>query len=50
VQKDFCNNIGTKRTFYACRRMSVLGGKAVVQRNITAMTVLGPKADMTASR
>jgi len=24
--------IGTKRTFYACRRMSVLGGKAVMQR------------------
>ena len=23
---------GTKRTFYACRRMSVLGGKAVMQR------------------
>src|SRR6516165_7253408 len=29
---DFCNTIGTKRTFYMCRRMSVLGGKAVVQR------------------
>ena len=23
---------GTKRTFYVCRRMSVLGGKAVVKR------------------
>jgi hypothetical protein len=23
---------GSKRTFYACRRMSVLGGKAVMQR------------------
>jgi len=24
--------VGTKRPFYACRRMSVLGGKAGVQR------------------
>jgi hypothetical protein len=26
------SDVGTKRPFYACRRMSVLGGKAVVQR------------------
>jgi hypothetical protein len=28
----FCNKIGNKRTFYACRRMAVHGGKAVVQQ------------------
>jgi hypothetical protein len=38
---DFYNNIGTKRTFYACRRMSVLGGKAVMQRT-TAKTDFDP--------
>src|SRR5215469_13774552 len=26
------STFGTKRTFYVCRRMSVLGGKAVMQR------------------
>ena len=31
------SRLGTKRTFYVCRRMSVLGGKAVMQRT-TAKT------------
>ena len=32
MRKGTMTAFGTKRTFYACRRMSVLGGKAVVQR------------------
>src|SRR5262249_50772712 len=33
---------GTKRTFYACRRMSVLGGKAVMQRTSPQRPILTP--------
>src|SRR5262249_61747331 len=32
--------IGTKRTFYACRRMSVLGGRAVMQRTSPQRPIL----------
>jgi hypothetical protein len=35
------SGFGTKRTFYACRRMSVLDGKAVMQRS-TAKTDFDP--------
>jgi len=35
---------GTKRTFYACRRMSVLGGKAAMQRH-NRKTDFEPSAD-----
>src|ERR1700741_1275095 len=31
---------GTKRTFYACRRRSVLGGRAVVQRTSPQRPIL----------
>ena len=31
---------GTKRTFYACRRVSVLGGKAVMQRTSMQLPIL----------
>src|SRR5215813_6406828 len=33
---------GTKRTFYVCRRMSVLGGKAVMQRTSLQRPILTP--------
>ena len=35
-----CRN--TKRTFYACRRMSILGGKADMQRTSPAKTDFDP--------
>jgi hypothetical protein len=34
------SEFGTKRTFYACRRMSVLGGKAVMQRTSPQRPIL----------
>src|SRR5215470_3752109 len=36
--------IGTKRTFYVCRRMSVLGGKTVMQRISPQRPIFEPRA------
>ena len=36
------SGFGTNRPFYACRRMSVLGGKAVMQRTSPQRPILTP--------